>query len=126
MRAAFITMGLTVSYDTTKEMCVQHQVLNEGTSLHIVASVISGVTASILCAPADLVKSKMMAAPDKYARGPLQCAAMIVKKEGLRGKRIGVYCARVRACALEDPPNTTCPRLPVRRRMRSSKCQPAF
>ena len=85
------------SYDTTKEVCVQNKVLHEGAPLHVLASVISGVTASILCAPADIVKSRMMAAPALYAQGgPLQCAASIIKKEGLRGLYKGLTANIVR------------------------------
>ena len=52
VRAAFITMGLTVSYDTTKETLCARQVMEEGAPLHIIASIVSGVTASILCGEA--------------------------------------------------------------------------
>jgi hypothetical protein len=77
VRGALITMGLTVSYDTTKELCAEHQVLEEGVLLHLVASAVSGVCASVLCAPPDIVKSRMMAAPEKYSRGPLHCVTQV-------------------------------------------------
>ena len=98
VRAALITMGLTVSYDTTKELAVKWGTMNEGTGLHVVASVVSGVTASVLCAPPDIVKSRMMAAPEIYTRGPFHCAAAIVRHEGMLGLYKGVFANISRLC----------------------------
>jgi hypothetical protein len=98
IRAALITMGLTVSYDTTKELAVKWKLLEEGTTLHLLASVVSGVSASVLCAPPDIVKSRMMAAPEIYTRGPFQCALSIVRHEGLLGLYKGLFANISRLC----------------------------
>jgi hypothetical protein len=97
-RAALITMGLTVSYDTTKELAIKWDAMHEGAALHVVASVVSGVSASVLCAPPDIVKSRIMAAPEVYTRGPLHCAATIVSQEGLRGLYKGLFANISRLC----------------------------
>lgn len=97
-RAALITMGLTVSYDTTKEVAIKWDALEEGAALHIVASVVSGVSASVLCAPPDIVKSRIMAAPEVYSRGPIHCAATIVRQEGLLGLYKGLFANISRLC----------------------------
>lgn len=97
-RAAAITTGLTVSYDHTKELSIRHGVLPEGFRLHVVASVVAGVSASVLCAPMDVVKSKVMAAPAGLYAGWLDCATKIVQREGAAGLCRGITVNMARLC----------------------------
>ena len=97
LRAALISMGLTVGYDTTKEVAVEHG-FEEGPPVHVAASIVSGVAASVLCAPPDIVKSRMMAAPEVYCRGPVDCARRIVLREGVRGLYKGLFANIARLC----------------------------
>ena len=62
----------------------KHGVLAEGPALHLTASVSSGIAASLLCAPFDLVKSRVMATPELY-KSSLDCVQRVVQHEGIRG-----------------------------------------
>ena len=78
IRAALVTVGLTVGYDQTKECCKEAQLLDEGFALHAVASVASGISASVLSAPFDIVKSRVMANPQAYRLVSVQFLALLI------------------------------------------------
>ena len=92
-----ITVGLTVAYDQTKEEAKRHGVMDEGFLLHLAAALVSGTTASVLCAPMDVVKSKVMAAPDQHS-GWLPCLVHIVRTEGVPGLFRGLGANICRLC----------------------------
>ena len=83
--------------DQTKEVCKQRDWLGEGFLLHMLASVVSGTVASILCAPMDLVKSRVMATPTLY-RGPVHCFMVTLQGEGAAGLFKGTWANVVRMC----------------------------
>ena len=78
-------------------MCKQRDWLGEGFLLHMLASVVSGTVASILCAPMDLVKSRVMATPTLY-RGPVHCFMVTLQGEGVAGLFKGTWANIVRMC----------------------------
>ena len=92
-----ITVGLTVAYDQTKEEAKRYGVMHEGFALHLLAALISGTTASVLCAPMDVVKSRVMAAPDLYS-GWLPCLMHIARTEGAAGLFQGLGANICRLC----------------------------
>ncbi len=60
--------------------------MKEGTALHFTASFVAGLAATTLAAPADLVKSRIMAdrkggGSARY-RGPIDCLVQTVRTEG--------------------------------------------
>jgi len=97
-RAALITAGLTVSYDHFKEEVKQRDLLPEGFVLHVAASIVSGTTASVLCAPMDVVKTRIMAAPELYD-GWISCFRHILEKEGAAGLFKGLHVNIARLCS---------------------------
>ena len=91
--------------------------MKEGTALHFTASFVAGLTATTLAAPADLVKSRIMA--DKKGggaamyKGPIDCLLKTVRNEGplalFRGwtasyVRLGCVACRPHASPLPASP----------------------
>ena len=54
----------------------------EGTSLHVGCSLVSGVVACLVTAPADMIKTRVMGDAGSY-RGATHCLARTVREEGV-------------------------------------------
>ncbi|KAI8837004.1 mitochondrial carrier domain-containing protein [Chytriomyces cf. hyalinus JEL632] len=85
IRAVLMTLGQLVTYDLAKEAILSFGLLQDGFGLHFAASIVGGVVATTLCAPADVVKSRIMAqSKDKPAyTGTWDAFSKIYQKEGL-------------------------------------------
>jgi len=70
-----------VSYDFFKDTLLAHG-LENGMPLHILSSALSGTVATTICAPADVVKSRVMNASGN--EGPVKLLMESLKKEGPR------------------------------------------
>ena len=70
-----------VSYDFFKDTLLQNG-LSNGMPLHILSSALSGTVATTICAPADVVKSRVMNASGND--GPVKLLMESLKKEGPR------------------------------------------
>jgi len=82
LRAALLISGKFASYDQTKTL-FRIKGYNESFQLHLAGGLISGFVASILCAPADIIKTRLMCDPNrKVYRGMLDCLIKICKFEG--------------------------------------------
>lgn len=75
------------SYDHTKHVLKERNVMADGFLLHILASLVAGVAALVSTQPFDTIKSKVMAL-DGEAGGPkgvVDAIKMTARDEGLRG-----------------------------------------
>ncbi|XP_055981892.1 mitochondrial uncoupling protein 4 isoform X2 [Sorex fumeus] len=87
-RAALVNMGDLTTYDTVKHYLVLNIQLEENIMTHGLSSFCSGLVASILGTPADVIKSRIMNQPrDKQGRGLLyksstDCLIQAVQGEG--------------------------------------------
>ena len=68
-RAALLTAAQMSTYDHTKVLASRHGLLGEGTALHLAAAGVSGFCAAVACNPADVLKSRLMAARQSQAAG---------------------------------------------------------
>ncbi|CAH8492776.1 hypothetical protein MS3_00002476 [Schistosoma haematobium] len=59
-RAALVNMGELTTYDTSKRWFAVRFQLEDGTLLHVCASITSGFVAAVLGTPADMIKTRMM------------------------------------------------------------------
>lgn len=59
-RAALLSAGQLASYDHSKTFFVQQGWMQEGRALHMVAAIVSGLVATTVCNPADVLKSRLM------------------------------------------------------------------
>jgi len=85
VRASLVTAAQVASYDHSKLLFVRHGLMEEGASLFVVCGLISGLTATTIAAPADLIRTRVM--NDRTVGGPrvlrgLQCLAQTVRYEG--------------------------------------------
>ncbi|XP_059034160.1 mitochondrial uncoupling protein 4 isoform X4 [Mustela lutreola] len=87
-RAALVNMGDLTTYDTVKHYLVLNTPLEDNIMTHGLSSLCSGLVASILGTPADVIKSRIMNQPrDKQGRGLLyksstDCLIQAVQGEG--------------------------------------------
>lgn len=80
-RGAAIAIGEVTTYDQTKTWLKQHY--QDGFGLHVVTSLITGVVATTVAAPFDLIKSRVMAS-NKAGDGFVSVLMRLLQKEGPR------------------------------------------
>jgi hypothetical protein len=83
IRAILMNSSQLVSYDFFKDLLLTHNLLSDGMPLHLVSSAAAGTVATTICAPADVVKSRVMNAKPG-GQGPVALLAENFKKEGPR------------------------------------------
>jgi len=83
-RAALLTAAQMASYDHIKTVSRRRGV-PEGPSLHVGAALVSGLLATLACNPADVLKSRVMAAQAAGESGTLAIAWQVATREGPLG-----------------------------------------
>jgi dicarboxylate transporter 10 len=78
-RGAAIAVGEVTTYDQVKSTLRRHY--PDGFALHVVVSLITGVVATTVAAPFDLLKSRVMASADP-ADGFVQVLGRLLRNEG--------------------------------------------
>ena len=77
------TAAQVASYDHTKHVLKKHEIMKEGISLHIIASLIAGFCATTAAAPADLVKTRVMCDPNhELYKNPIDCLFKTARYDG--------------------------------------------
>lgn len=87
-RAFLVNMGELSCYDQAKRFIINHEICEDNVLAHTMASVASGLCATTLSCPADVVKTRMMnqasCAKGKIMyRTSYDCLAKTVKFEGV-------------------------------------------
>lgn len=82
IRAVLMNASQLVSYDFFKDSLLSSGMLGNGMPLHILSSALSGTVATTICAPADVVKSRVMNASGN--EGPVKLLVESFKREGPR------------------------------------------
>lgn len=67
-RAALVNLGELATYDQAKHTLLSLQLVPEGLPAHVASSVASGLVASLVSTPADVIKTRLMA----QRRGPVK------------------------------------------------------
>jgi hypothetical protein len=87
-RATVLAAAELASYDQLKQLVLQHQLLEEGLTLHFSVAIAAGFIGSAACNPFDVVKSRVMnqavdAATGKGIKysGMLDCMGKTVQHE---------------------------------------------
>jgi hypothetical protein len=87
-RAALLSAGQLASYDHSKQ-CLLRQGYPDGSQVHSLSAIISGLVATTVCNPADVMKSALMSAARDASAGaklsPLAIASTIVRTQGVLG-----------------------------------------
>lgn len=85
-RAALLSAGQLASYDHTKTVLRRLGWAEEGSQLHVIAALVSGLVATTVCHPADVVKSRlMMGRASDSSVSVLSAARQILVHEGPLG-----------------------------------------
>ncbi|KAL3829876.1 hypothetical protein ACJIZ3_018678 [Penstemon smallii] len=88
-RAFLVNMGELACYDHAKRFIVNNQICNDNIYAHTLSSIMSGLSATALSCPADVVKTRMMNQASieeskiEY-RNSYDCLVKTVKIEGFR------------------------------------------
>lgn len=87
-RAFLVNMGELACYDHAKHFVINNQISDDNIYAHTLASIMSGLSATALSCPADVVKTRMMnQAVDKEGtlmyKNSYDCLVKTVKIEGL-------------------------------------------
>uniref|UniRef100_A0A0C9RNB7 TSA: Wollemia nobilis Ref_Wollemi_Transcript_8978_1188 transcribed RNA sequence n=1 Tax=Wollemia nobilis TaxID=56998 RepID=A0A0C9RNB7_9CONI len=90
-RAFLVNMGELACYDQAKRAIVRRGLCNDDVYAHTLASVASGLSATALSCPADVVKTRMMNQAGEEYRGSLDCVAKTVRMEGVRALWKGFF-----------------------------------
>lgn len=87
-RAFLVNMGELSCYDQSKRFIIKHEICEDGVLAHTMASVASGLCATTLSCPADVVKTRMMNQDgcrkcNTMYRTSFDCLVKTVKFEGI-------------------------------------------
>ncbi|BDA51103.1 probable mitochondrial uncoupling protein 2 [Coccomyxa sp. Obi] len=84
VRGTLLTASQCATYDDTKRLWMRTTGWRDGLGTHVGVSMITGLAATTITQPVDMVKTHMYCNGSKYAN-PLSCAADLFAKEGARG-----------------------------------------
>ncbi|XP_059445052.1 mitochondrial uncoupling protein 3 [Corylus avellana] len=95
-RAFLVNMGELACYDHAKRFVIQNKIAQDNIYAHTLASIMSGLSATALSCPADVVKTRMMnQAADKEGKikysSSYDCLMKTVRFEGLRAPWKGFF-----------------------------------
>ncbi|XP_020101937.1 mitochondrial substrate carrier family protein ucpB [Ananas comosus] len=87
-RAGCLTASQMATYDESKQALLRWALLEEGFHLHLIASCIAGTVGTLVTAPVDMIKTRLMLQRESkgvrtYKNG-FHCAYQIVLTEGIR------------------------------------------
>ncbi|KAM3359020.1 mitochondrial uncoupling protein 3 [Capsicum galapagoense] len=95
-RAFLVNMGELACYDHAKRSVINNNIANDNIYAHTLSSIMSGLAATTLSCPADVIKTRMMnQAADKQGnykyRNSYDCLVKTVRVEGLKALWKGFF-----------------------------------
>lgn len=95
-RAFLVNMGELACYDHAKRFVINNNIANDNIYAHTLSSIMSGLSATTLSCPADVIKTRMMnQAADKQGnckyRNSYDCLVKTVRVEGLKALWKGFF-----------------------------------
>ncbi|KAL6547079.1 Mitochondrial uncoupling protein 3 [Orobanche minor] len=94
-RAFLVNMGELACYDHAKRFVIENQICSDNIYAHTLSSIMSGLSATVLSCPADVVKTRLMnqsAEKNKIKyRNSYECLVKTIKIEGLRALWKGFF-----------------------------------
>ncbi|KAL3501444.1 hypothetical protein ACH5RR_035893 [Cinchona calisaya] len=95
-RAFLVNMGELACYDHAKHFVIQNRIAEDNIYAHTLSSIMSGLSATVLSCPADVVKTRMMneatskEGKAKY-KNSVDCLVKTVRIEGVRALWKGFF-----------------------------------
>ncbi|XP_011033626.1 PREDICTED: mitochondrial substrate carrier family protein ucpB isoform X2 [Populus euphratica] len=87
-RAAALTASQLATYDETKQVLIRWTHLDEGFHLHLLSSTVAGTVSTLVTAPMDMIKTRLMLQRESKTVGNYKngfhCAYQVMLKEGPR------------------------------------------
>uniref|UniRef100_A0A7N0UJD8 Uncoupling protein 3 n=1 Tax=Kalanchoe fedtschenkoi TaxID=63787 RepID=A0A7N0UJD8_KALFE len=83
-RAFLVNMGELACYDHAKRFVINNGITDDNVYGHTLASFMSGLAATTLSCPADVVKTRMMNQSEVCYRNSLDCLVKTVRVEGVK------------------------------------------
>lgn len=92
-RAFLVNMGELSCYDHAKRLVLKNQICHDNIYAHTLSSIMSGLAATALSCPADVVKTRIMNQDKGNIRykNSFDCLAKTVRVEGLRALWKGFF-----------------------------------
>lgn len=91
-RAFLVNMGELACYDHAKRFVIDNQICGDNVFSHTLASIMSGLSATALSCPADVVKTRMMNQEGKVKYdNSFDCLVRTVRVEGLKALWKGFF-----------------------------------
>lgn len=90
-RAFLVNMGELACYDQAKRFIIGAQISKDNIYAHTLASIMSGLSATALSCPADVVKTRMMNRSKTMYSSSYDCLVKTVRIEGLRALWKGFF-----------------------------------
>ncbi|XP_065860478.1 mitochondrial uncoupling protein 3 [Euphorbia lathyris] len=92
-RAFLVNMGELACYDHAKRLVIENKIARDNIYAHTLASIMSGLCATALSCPADVVKTRMMNEKEGKIiyRSSYDCLVKTVRIEGLRALWKGFF-----------------------------------
>jgi len=84
IRSAILTAAQCATYDEVKRQVTYFTGYKEGMELQLMSSMIAGLVTTTITNPIDVIKTKMFVGGKSYS-GTLQCAADVLRKDGMIG-----------------------------------------
>ncbi|XP_031250848.1 mitochondrial substrate carrier family protein ucpB isoform X1 [Pistacia vera] len=99
-RAAALTASQLATYDESKRILIRWTPLEEGFHLHLISSSIAGLVSTLITAPVDMVKTRLMLQRESRTVGSYKngfhCAYQVMRTEGLRALYKGGFAVFAR------------------------------
>ncbi|XP_072996494.1 uncharacterized protein [Typha latifolia] len=99
-RAACLTASQMATYDESKQALLKWTPLEEGFRLHLISSCISGTTGTLVTAPVDMIKTRLMLQRESRAvrtyKNGFHCAYQVVLTEGVKSLYKGGFATFAR------------------------------
>ncbi|XP_078179230.1 mitochondrial substrate carrier family protein isoform X1 [Carex rostrata] len=87
VRAGCLTASQVATYDESKQALLRWTPLKEGFSLHFISSCIAGTVGTLVAAPVDMIKTRLMLQRESQGarmyRNGFHCAYQVVASEGM-------------------------------------------
>ncbi|XP_076953469.1 mitochondrial uncoupling protein 3-like [Bidens hawaiensis] len=90
-RAFLVNMGELACYDHAKHFVINSSIANDNIYAHTLASMMSGLTATTISCPADVVKTRMMNQVGNGYTSSYDCLVKTIRFEGFRALWKGFF-----------------------------------
>ncbi|KAK4842002.1 hypothetical protein QYF36_014085 [Acer negundo] len=99
-RAAALTASQLATYDESKRILITRTPLEEGFHLHLISSTVAGIVSTLITAPVDMVKTRLMLQQESIKFGSYKngfhCAYQVARTEGPRALYKGGFAVFAR------------------------------